>query len=56
MSRATWAAERLARLRASAPETRRQELDAWLQLATGAEVRRNWRREWGALPPWAAMG
>jgi hypothetical protein len=32
----------------------RQHLDAWLEVATGAEVRRAWSRHWGKLPGWAA--
>lgn len=35
------------------PERREQAIDSWLDLATGAEVRRAWRWSWGKLPPWA---
>jgi hypothetical protein len=58
--RAAVARERLDRLLTARPETRHQELDSWLQVATGAEVRRYWPRvvrETGmraaAIPPWA---
>jgi hypothetical protein len=47
------ATEALSYLRDCRPEYRHQAIDQWLALATGAEVRRNWRRWMGAMPPWA---
>ena len=54
MTRAERARARLERVRAAAPEHRGQALGAWLELATGAEVRRAWRAAWGPMPGWAA--
>lgn len=31
----------------------RQAIDDWLQVATPAEIRKNWRRHWGPMPAWA---
>ncbi len=53
-SRAEHAMERLRRYRAAAPAHRASERDAWLELATGAEVRRYWRSWMGRIPGWAA--
>ena len=52
-SRAALAYERLYLLRDCPPEHFAQRLDSWLQLATGGEVRRAWRKTWGAMPMWA---
>jgi hypothetical protein len=55
--RARMARERLLRLRAMGGPAGRPEwpsaLDAWLQVATAAEVRRAWRSGWGPLPGFA---
>lgn len=52
--RAAKATERLAALKDAAPEKRAQALDAWLQVATPAEVRRAWKDWMGHFPEWAA--
>lgn len=52
-NRRTRAANRLAALRAAAPEHRWQAYDSWLEVATGAEVRRAWRSWMGPFPGWA---
>jgi len=44
---------RLAILRNAAPEQIASAYDSWLQVATGAQVRRHWRRWMGAFPAWA---
>ena len=57
MTRADTAAARLDRLLNASPEYRHQLLDDWLQVATGAEVRRAWpqvgRMVRAAMPQWA---
>jgi len=50
---ATTATDRLNALKAAQPEMRAQCYDSWLQVATGAQVRRHWRRWMGAFPVWA---
>ena len=52
-TKSTLAAERLAELKAATPETRSQAYDSWLQVASAASVRRNWRRWMGVRPGWA---
>ena len=51
--RACLVASRLAQYRAAAYQHRAQARDAWLQVATAAEVRRAWASWMGALPGWA---
>ena len=55
MSRRERARARLERVRAAAPEHRGQALGAWLEVATGAEVRRAWRAWVGPMPGWVAQ-
>ncbi|HAM57245.1 MAG TPA: hypothetical protein DCQ64_18295 [Candidatus Rokubacteria bacterium] len=52
-SRAALAYERLYLLRDCPPEHFASRMDSWLQVATGGEVRRGWRRTWGEMPGWA---
>ena len=47
------AARRLAALKAAAPELRSYYYDSWLEVASSAMVRREWRTWMGGKPAWA---
>jgi hypothetical protein len=48
------ATERLNALKKAAPEMRAQTCDSWLEVATGGEVRKHWKKWMGSFPKWAA--
>jgi hypothetical protein len=47
------AAQRLAALKAAPPEMRAQTYDSWMEVASAAMVRREWRAWMGGKPAWA---